>query len=155
MAGKYRELRNLVESLVVLMGRRNTVTMADLPQEFLSSIGAGQSTNTGSVLTKLEGAERDAVKTTIYACRGNLTQAAEKLGIAKSTLYQKIKEYGPRSSANARVGRPTGAAPSFLRKSLNTPKSNRSIFRIYMTPRRPPGPCDILRRGCQQVSRVR
>ena len=111
--GNIRELRNLVESLVVLMGRRNTVTMADLPQEFLSSIGAGQSTNTGSepVLTKLEGAERDAVKTTIYACRGNLTQAAEKLGIAKSTLYQKIKEYGlAQEVTNARVGRPTETA---------------------------------------------
>ena len=111
--GNVRELRNLVESLVVLMGRRNTVTMADLPQEFLSSIGAGQSTNTGSepVLTKLEGAERDAVKTTIFACRGNLTQAAEKLGIAKSTLYQKIKEYGlAQEVANARVGRPTETA---------------------------------------------
>jgi sigma-54 dependent transcriptional regulator, acetoin dehydrogenase operon transcriptional activator AcoR len=102
--GNVRELRNLVESLVVLMGRRNTVTMADLPQEFLSSIGAGQPTTTDSVLTKLEGAERDAVKTTIYACRGNLTQAAEKLGIAKSTLYQKIKEYGlAQEVANARA----------------------------------------------------
>ena len=111
--GNIRELRNLVESLVVLMGRRNTVTTADLPQEFLSSIGAGQSTNTGSepVLTKLEGAELDAVKTTIYACRGNLTQAAEKLGIAKSTLYQKIKEYGlAQEVTNARVGRPTETA---------------------------------------------
>jgi transcriptional regulator with PAS, ATPase and Fis domain len=111
--GNIRELRNLVESLVVLMGRRNTVTMADLPQEFLSSIGAGQWTNTGSepVLTKLEGAELDAVKTTIYACRGNLTQAAEKLGIAKSTLYQKIKEYGlAQEVTNARVGRPTETA---------------------------------------------
>ena len=84
--------------------------MADLPQEFLSSIGAAP-TNTGSVLTKLEGAERDAVKTTIYACRGNLTQAAEKLGIAKSTLYQKIKEYGlTQEVTNARVGRPTETA---------------------------------------------
>jgi transcriptional regulator with PAS, ATPase and Fis domain len=111
--GNIRELRNLVESLVVLMGRRNTVTMRDLPQEFLSSLGAGQSTNTGSepVLTKLEGAELDAVKTTIYACRGNLTQAAEKLGIAKSTLYQKIKEYGlAQEVTNARVGRPTETA---------------------------------------------
>jgi DNA-binding NtrC family response regulator len=83
------------------------------PLRRCNDIGAGQSTNTGSepVLTKLEGAERDAVKTTIYACRGNLTQAAEKLGIAKSTLYQKIKEYGlAQEVANARVGRPTETA---------------------------------------------
>lgn len=105
--GNVRELRNIVESLVVLSGRRNTVTMADLPGDLLSSIGVGQPTNTGSEtgLTKLEGAERDTVKTTISACRGNLTQAAEKLGIAKSTLYQKIKEYGlAQEVANARAG---------------------------------------------------
>ena len=39
--------------------------MADLPAEFVSSIGAGQRTITGSetVLTKLEVAERDTVNT--------------------------------------------------------------------------------------------
>ena len=105
--GNIRELRNIVESLVVLMGRRNTVTMVDLPAEFLSSITTNNSISTESEgsLTALEGVERDTVKATINACRGNLTQAAEKLGIAKSTLYQKIKEYGlAQEVANARTG---------------------------------------------------
>ena len=105
--GNIRELRNIVETLVVLMGRRNTVTMVDLPAEFLSSITTGKSisTDSGGIFTALEGVERDTVKTTINACRGNLTQAAEKLGIAKSTLYQKIKEYGlAQEVANARTG---------------------------------------------------
>jgi sigma-54 dependent transcriptional regulator, acetoin dehydrogenase operon transcriptional activator AcoR len=105
--GNIRELRNIVESLVVLMGRRNTVTMVDLPAEFLSSITTSNSISTESEgsLTALEGVERDTVKATINACRGNLTQAAEKLGIAKSTLYQKIKEYGlAQEVANARTG---------------------------------------------------
>ena len=85
-----------MESLVVLMGTRNTVTMVDLPAEFVSSITMDESisTDSGTILTALEGVERDTVKTIIYGCRGNLTQAAKKLGIAKSTLYQKIKEYG-------------------------------------------------------------
>ena len=63
------------------------------------------STESEGSLTALEGVERDTVKATINACRGNLTQAAEKLGIAKSTLYQKIKEYGlAQEVANARTG---------------------------------------------------
>ena len=96
-----------MESLVVLMGTRNTVTMGDLPAEFVSSITVGESisTDSGTILTALEGAERDTVKSTINTRRGNLTQAAEKLGIAKSTLYQKIKEYGlAQELANARAG---------------------------------------------------
>jgi transcriptional regulator of acetoin/glycerol metabolism len=70
------------------------------------SITTGKSISTESAasLTALEGVERDTVKTTINACRGNLTQAAEKLGIAKSTLYQKLKEYGlAQEVANARM----------------------------------------------------
>jgi sigma-54 dependent transcriptional regulator, acetoin dehydrogenase operon transcriptional activator AcoR len=80
--------------------------MVDLPTEFVSSTPTANlpGTESGSILTGLEGVERDTVKTTIYACRGNLTQAAEKLGIAKSTLYQKIKEYGlAQEVANARA----------------------------------------------------
>ena len=40
-----------------------------------------------------------------------LLRRPEKLGIAKSTLYQKIKEYGlAQEVTNARVGRPTETA---------------------------------------------
>src|SRR5262245_83478 len=79
--GNVRELRNLVESLVVLMGRRNTVTMADLPPEFLSSIGAGQPTTTGSeaVLTKLEGL--------------NVTRSRRQFTLAGVTLLRQPKSW--------------------------------------------------------------
>jgi transcriptional regulator of acetoin/glycerol metabolism len=43
---------------------------------------------------KLEDAELEFIRETIEANRGNLTLAAKHLGIAKSTLYIKLKKYG-------------------------------------------------------------
>jgi len=42
----------------------------------------------------LESAERDAIAGTVTACHGNLTLAAQRLRISKSTLYVKVKKYG-------------------------------------------------------------
>jgi transcriptional regulator of acetoin/glycerol metabolism len=39
-------------------------------------------------------AEAEAIRLAIQQSDGNLTQVAIQLGIAKSTLYQKIKKYG-------------------------------------------------------------
>ncbi len=38
--------------------------------------------------------EAELIRCAIAATRGNLTQAARELDIAKSTLYQKVKQYG-------------------------------------------------------------
>ena len=38
--------------------------------------------------------EANLIRRAITATRGNLTRAARELDIAKSTLYQKIKQYG-------------------------------------------------------------
>jgi DNA-binding NtrC family response regulator len=38
--------------------------------------------------------ERAAIRQTLHAARGNKVQAARTLGIAPSTLYEKLKKYG-------------------------------------------------------------
>jgi DNA-binding NtrC family response regulator len=38
--------------------------------------------------------ERAAIRQTLIAVRGNKVQAARTLGIAPSTLYEKLKKYG-------------------------------------------------------------
>ena len=43
---------------------------------------------------KLEDAELEFIRETIETDRGNLTLVAKHLGIAKSTLYIKMKKYG-------------------------------------------------------------
>jgi DNA-binding NtrC family response regulator len=42
----------------------------------------------------LEAVEKAAIEQTLHHCGGNRTKAAKALGIAASTLYEKIKKYG-------------------------------------------------------------
>jgi sigma-54 dependent transcriptional regulator, acetoin dehydrogenase operon transcriptional activator AcoR len=93
--GNVRELRNVVEGLV-LMTAGDTVTVADLPSEFASSIIVGRSTpaSPGPItVTGLDAVERDAIMTALLTYHGNLTHVARALHIAKSTLYLKIEKY--------------------------------------------------------------
>jgi transcriptional regulator of acetoin/glycerol metabolism len=44
-------------------------------------------------LTPLETAERDSIVTALQRCGGNRMHTAESLGMARSSLYRKIKTY--------------------------------------------------------------
>jgi transcriptional regulator of acetoin/glycerol metabolism len=94
--GNVRELRNVVESMF-LMSEEESIGLQDLPPEIGSLLAprvadktAGASPDTG----KLEDLELDFIRKTITADGGNLTLVAKHLGIAKSTLYLKLKKYG-------------------------------------------------------------
>jgi DNA-binding NtrC family response regulator len=64
--------------------RRRPVTLEKMPMPMPMSL-AGQS---------LEAVERAAIEQTLRQCDGNKTKAARALGIAASTLYEKLKKYG-------------------------------------------------------------
>jgi DNA-binding NtrC family response regulator len=94
--GNVRELRNVVESMF-LMASGESLALDDLPLEFgprptSGNLKINMRTPTGT--GKLEDAELEFIRETIEANRGNLTLAAKHLGIAKSTLYIKLKKYG-------------------------------------------------------------
>ena len=44
-------------------------------------------------LTGIERAERDAIRVALSEHRGNVTASARALGLAKSTLYAKLRRY--------------------------------------------------------------
>jgi DNA-binding protein Fis len=46
--------------------------------------------------TTIEQAERELIAVTLMYTRHNQTRAAELLGISPKTLYNKLKDYGPR-----------------------------------------------------------
>ena len=88
--GNVRELRNCV--LRALMSSRGPILQErDFPDQGLSF---GITPDTAAVTLSLVELEKRHIKAVIDQCRGNLKAAAEVLGIARSTLYNKISEYG-------------------------------------------------------------
>ncbi|RLS77191.1 MAG: sigma-54-dependent Fis family transcriptional regulator [Planctomycetota bacterium] len=98
--GNVRQLRNVVESMVVV-DCDETLDVDDLPLE-LEPAAAPQAVPTGAealpglaalVGRPLEEVERLFITETLKLTGGNREQAAELLGIGERTLYRKIKEY--------------------------------------------------------------
>jgi transcriptional regulator with PAS, ATPase and Fis domain len=105
--GNVRELRNAVESMFLMAGSAPSLQLDVLPDEIASSSSLFPGlTPPGATAGKLEGAELASIRAMLAADRGNLTQAARHLGIAKSTLYVKLKKYGLDQDVDgARAGR--------------------------------------------------
>lgn len=94
--GNVRELRNIIESMF-LMAEGKPLDIAALPPEVgLSTAFNGNKIDlkSSTSMKKLEDAELEFIRQTLEADHGNLTLAARHLGIAKSTLYIKLKKYG-------------------------------------------------------------
>ncbi len=88
--GNVRELRNVL-SRAMAMGRRTVVRPGDL---LLSSDSDSSDEAMDSLIGRsLEEIERTAIIQTLRAHQGNKTQTARALGIAYSTLYEKIKKH--------------------------------------------------------------
>ncbi|WP_248558077.1 sigma-54-dependent Fis family transcriptional regulator [Paraburkholderia terrae] len=100
--GNVRELRNAIEG-AVLMACDGVIRIGDLPAEIQTPLpfeGApdrlhmAASAPAPREVLSLGAAEAESIKFAIQKHRGNLTEAAAQLGIAKSTLYQKVAKYG-------------------------------------------------------------
>jgi len=92
--GNVRQLRNVVENMVVLAAS-NRLTVEDLPPEIYRSPADATESQFGSLAgISLEEAEKELIRNTLKMTAGNREQAAAILGIGERTLYRKIKEYG-------------------------------------------------------------
>ncbi len=87
--GNVRELRNVLERASALSDGK-LIEARDL---FLSQ-GKKTTTIEGLSGKTLEEIEKAAIQATLKSCAGNKTEAAKQLGIAYSTLYEKMKKYG-------------------------------------------------------------
>jgi len=94
--GNVRELRNVIESAMVL-GTKETLTASDLllgtrRGTFATGLKeAGQDQE--SHIVSLAEVERETILRALKACNGNKREAAEKLGISRNTLHEKLKRY--------------------------------------------------------------
>jgi two-component system response regulator HydG len=88
--GNVRELENTIEHAVVLAkGKR--VEGVDLPL-LVTSQAAPVSVSAAPSKT-ITGNEARLLKEVLEECNWNKTEAAQRLGISRSTLYEKIKKY--------------------------------------------------------------
>jgi len=96
--GNVRQLRNVIESMVVV-DFDEILDLDDLPTELAPASGEvapatgedGLHTLVGKSLAELEAL---FIAETLKVTAGNRTEAANILGIGERTLYRKIKEYG-------------------------------------------------------------
>ena len=84
--GNIRELQNTMEKAVILCDERMIQPQHLQLQSYTSTIS--------QPITTLEDLERKTIADAIYAYNGNLSVVAQKLGITRQTLYNKIKRYG-------------------------------------------------------------
>ncbi|HTN77735.1 MAG TPA: sigma-54 dependent transcriptional regulator [Pirellulaceae bacterium] len=98
--GNVRELRNVVENMVVL-DIDGILDVDDLPPELEEAVPASASIASGAAAgpTSLLGQpmstiERWAIEETLKLTGGNREEASRMLDIGERTLYRKLKEYG-------------------------------------------------------------
>lgn len=86
--GNVRELENAIERAIVT-SRTGTITEDDLT--FLAGNGGVKTAQLPDV--PLADLEKLAIEATLRRTSGNVKEAAQRLGIDRSTLYEKIKKY--------------------------------------------------------------
>ena len=111
--GNVRQLRNVIERTVTL-AEGEVIQVADLPPEIQSAAeGAAEVNNPGvetpvvspggtgeiplaapAPVTPLHVTERKAIEAALVQAGDNKKLAAQLLGISRSTLYEKLKQYG-------------------------------------------------------------
>jgi len=87
--GNVRELENAVRHALTITSR-HVLGTGDLPARITESSSGG---NPSEVVPSLEQLERDAIIHALQATQGDRLRAARLLGIGKTTIYRKLKEY--------------------------------------------------------------
>lgn len=88
--GNVRELQNAIERAVAL-NTNGPIRKEDLPTAVQSPSRA--TTANGHAALSMADAERRAIEHALQKARNNKLEAARLLGIGKTTLYRKLKEY--------------------------------------------------------------
>jgi transcriptional regulator of acetoin/glycerol metabolism len=85
--GNVRELEHAVERAILLC-RGEEIDAANL------SIGAARSSATSFENMSIDEVEALLIRKVMRRCTGNITQAAEALGLSRAALYRRIEKYG-------------------------------------------------------------
>jgi transcriptional regulator with PAS, ATPase and Fis domain len=87
--GNIRELAHAIERAVILC-KNETLR----PEDFTFKTKSAPVTTTDETSVRVEDYEKKAISAAMIKHNGNLSKAAEEIGIARSTLYRKIARFG-------------------------------------------------------------
>jgi transcriptional regulator of acetoin/glycerol metabolism len=96
--GNIRQLRNVLRSSMIFM-HGNELELKHLPQDFIEELERTNITDIdGATLNKSDIASNEAalIKHVLAQHGGNMTAAADQLGISRATVYRKAKRLGLR-----------------------------------------------------------
>jgi sigma-54 dependent transcriptional regulator, acetoin dehydrogenase operon transcriptional activator AcoR len=86
--GNVRELENCLER-ALLLAQGATIERVHIPARILKECGASEAPR-----ASLHQGYKRLIENSLDHCNGNISMAARQLGIARSTLYRKIREFG-------------------------------------------------------------
>ncbi len=96
--GNVRELRNLVERVLILNPKATRIERKHLPmlvqRDSRDAAKPSRGDEFATLLEAREAYERDYILKKIDECHGNMSRAAEGLGLERSHLYRKMKALG-------------------------------------------------------------
>jgi transcriptional regulator with PAS, ATPase and Fis domain len=99
--GNIRELRNVLERVVLRAGQAEEVLVGHLPREIAPSARVSSGPAADHTLADVERAHIERI---LAHHNGNRSRTAKALGISRATLYEKMARYGLEHA-----GRPAGA----------------------------------------------
>ena len=92
--GNVRELKNVLERAAILTPPDEPLTVAGLPIEVQLAGLPEAPTEASDDVRTLRNVEKQHVQRILHETGGNKAEAARVLGVAHTTLYRKIQEYG-------------------------------------------------------------
>jgi len=103
--GNIREFQNVVERMIHSV-QGTTLSLNDIPEEILrvpdppfptaasQSPGHARTAGPANLREQLLAEERETIQASLRAWRGNMSKAAQELGMARNTLYRKLQKLG-------------------------------------------------------------
>jgi two-component system nitrogen regulation response regulator NtrX len=107
--GNVRQLKNMVERVLILGDSNDPISAADLPDD---DVGSGAENNQGLISRNIatmplrearEAFEREYLITQINRFGGNISKTAQFVGMERSALHRKLKSLGVVSAGKANV----------------------------------------------------
>lgn len=92
-AGNVREMENALERAINFVGKDRWIQVEHLPV-YITKVRPETYQRSGDLKEVVAEAERQAIVDTLLQCRNSKSEAAKKLGVCRTTLYEKMLKYG-------------------------------------------------------------